>query len=86
MDECIEKRFGKEALDKLRKKTIDLVLLEDIKKFNNPENKQIGHYTGRCMYCHSDDLWSDAVAYGCNLCDSMYFTSNLPPKIVKNND
>ena len=79
--ENIEKLFDNETLDKLRKKTVDDPILENIRKFNNPENKIVGHYTGRCMYCHSNDIWDDATAYVCNLCDTIYYTSNLPPKI-----
>ena len=41
---------------------------------NNPENEPVGHYTGRCMNCHSRNLWDDATAYGCNDCGALFIT------------
>lgn len=38
---------------------------------NNPENKPVGHFTGRCAHCGSSDLWDDNLAYGCNSCGAM---------------
>lgn len=35
---------------------------------NNPNNEPVGHYTGRCSCCGSDDLWEDNLHYGCNNC------------------
>jgi len=40
----------------------------------NPKNEPVGHYTGRCMKCESNDLWDDVTAYGCNTCGAVYHT------------
>jgi hypothetical protein len=86
MIQSIDEKFGKGTLEKLRTKKLDIKILEEIKKINNPDNEQVGHYTGRCLYCHSNDLWSDMTAYGCTLCDSLYCVGDLPPRIVINQD
>lgn len=39
---------------------------------NNPQNKPVGHFTGRCKNCGSNDLWDDNMAYGCNDCHAIY--------------
>lgn len=39
---------------------------------NNPRNEPVGHFTGRCKRCHSNDLWDDNLAYGCNRCGAIY--------------
>lgn len=84
MEESIDKRFGEGTTGKLKAHKLDDKTLEEIRLLNNPENAPTGHYTGRCMYCHSNDLWDDATAYGCNFCDAIYMTGSLPPKIVMN--
>lgn len=38
------------------------------KQKNNPNNEPMGHFTGRCWKCGSNDLWDDNLAYGCNNC------------------
>jgi|SRR3989338_2361617 len=86
MVENIDKKFGEGTLERLIDKKLDIKILGKIKKSNNPNNEQVGHYTGRYLYCHSNDLWGDATAYGCNLCNSIYFVGNLPPKIIMNQD
>jgi hypothetical protein len=48
--------------------------LERTRQKNNPENDPVGHYTGRCMNCHSRNLWDDATAYGCNDCGAIFIT------------
>lgn len=45
--------------------------LSKLRQRNNPENKPVGHYTGRCAHCGSSDLWDDNLAYGCNSCGAM---------------
>lgn len=50
--------------------------LAEARKINNPKNEPTGHWTGRCKYCGSKDLWDDATAYGCNYCDSLFITGN----------
>ena len=42
------------------------------RKNNNPHNEPVGHYTGRCKRCGSDDLWDDNLAYGCNTCHAFW--------------
>lgn len=46
----------------------DPILLRQLREHNNPHNKPVGHWTGRCAHCGSDDLWDDNLAYGCNSC------------------
>lgn len=58
--------------------------LARLKAVNNPDNLPIGHYTGRCMSCASDNLWTDYTAYGCNCCGATYFTGDMPPRMVEN--
>ena len=38
---------------------------------NNPQNEPIGHFTGRCSICGSNNLWNDNLHYGCNLCGAL---------------
>lgn len=35
---------------------------------NNPNAEPMGHFTGRCKRCGSNDLWDDNAHYGCNTC------------------
>lgn len=49
---------------------------------NNPNREPVGHYTGRCIVCHSRDLWDDMATYGCNACGAMFSVGHLPPLIV----
>lgn len=42
---------------------------------NNPMAKPMGHFTGRCSKCGSNDLWDDNLAYGCNSCGA-FLSSN----------
>ena len=39
---------------------------------NNPNNEPVGHFTGRCKECGSNDLWDDNLSYGCNKCGAMW--------------
>jgi hypothetical protein len=48
--------------------------LDYICQKNNPNNEPVGHYTGRCMKCHSQNLWCDTTAYGCNDCGAIFGT------------
>lgn len=64
-------------------KFTDLELVE-LREKHNPEGLPVGHFTGRCGNCHSDDLWDDATFYGCNCCGSMFSTENVPPRVVNN--
>lgn len=41
---------------------------------NNPQNKPVGDFTGRCHQCGSTNLWDDMTAYGCNGCGMIRFT------------
>ena len=45
--------------------------LQDLRKVNNPRSEPVGHFTGRCSFCGSNDLWDDNLAYGCNCCGAM---------------
>lgn len=45
--------------------------LEALRRQNNPQNKPVGHHTGRCAHCGSSNLWDDSLAYGCNPCGAM---------------
>ncbi|TXH43512.1 MAG: hypothetical protein E6Q97_33950 [Desulfurellales bacterium] len=45
--------------------------LERLRRKNNPHNKPVGDYTGRCRYCGSCDLWEDNLHYGCNVCQAL---------------
>lgn len=65
------------------KKFTEEELVEEQKR-NNPENKPVGHFTGRCMICHSTNLWDDAAAYGCDNCGAIFMTGNIMPKIIGN--
>jgi hypothetical protein len=38
---------------------------------NNPNAEPMGHFTGRCGKCGSNDLWDDNLHYGCNSCGAM---------------
>lgn len=42
-----------------------------LRKMNNPEQKPVGDYTGRCARCGSSNLWDDNLAYGCNSCGAI---------------
>ncbi|MBY0498287.1 MAG: hypothetical protein K2P74_01560 [Nitrosomonas sp.] len=42
--------------------------LTALRKNNNPKDEPVGHFTGRCAHCGSNDLWDDNLAYGCNSC------------------
>ncbi|SNX59762.1 hypothetical protein SAMN06296273_1196 [Nitrosomonas ureae] len=42
--------------------------LNALRKKNNPQDEPVGHFTGRCAHCGSNDLWDDNLAYGCNSC------------------
>ncbi len=42
--------------------------LVSMRKQNNPQGLPVGHHTGRCAYCGSNNLWDDNLAYGCNSC------------------
>ena len=53
---------------KLPEKQTDL---EDLRRRNNPDNKPVGPFTGRCEHCESADLWDDNWSYGCNSCGAM---------------
>lgn len=52
----------------LEKSEDDLV---EMRMKNNPQGLPVGHHTGRCAYCGSDDLWGDNLAYGCNSCHAI---------------
>lgn len=47
------------------------VELAALRAKNNPNNKPVGPYTGRCAHCGSKDLWDDNLAYGCNGCGAL---------------
>lgn len=64
----LDKEFGPEKLIEDPKR------LAVLRARNNPGNKPVGHFTGRCSNCHSRDLWDDATAYGCRCCGAIYFT------------
>ena len=38
---------------------------------NNQNNEPVGHFTGRCAHCGSNNLWDDNLAYGCNDCKAL---------------
>ena len=42
--------------------------LAELRKKNNPNDEDVGPFTGRCSHCGSNDLWVDNLAYGCNSC------------------
>jgi len=71
-ESSIDKIFGEGTAAKLKDGTLDDKTKDRIRRFHNSENKPAGHYTGRCMECHSKDLWDDASAYGCNSCGAIY--------------
>jgi hypothetical protein len=41
-----------------------------LQRKNNPKAEPVGHFTGRCKNCGSNDLWDDNLHYGCNSCGS----------------
>jgi len=84
MGETLDSIFGDGTSKRLHAGQLDKITLEAIRKYTNPDNKPSGHFTGRCMACHSNYLWDDAAAYGCNFCDGFYTTAHLDPKIVPN--
>ena len=45
--------------------------LAHLRRRNNPGSEPVGHFTGRCAHCGSNDLWDDNLAYGCNACGAM---------------
>jgi hypothetical protein len=45
--------------------------LQHLRHRNNPNNEPVGHFTGRCAHCGSNDLWDDNLAYGCRSCGAM---------------
>lgn len=45
--------------------------LQRLRQKNNPNNEPVGHFTGRCAHCGSNDLWDDNLAYGCNSCGAL---------------
>lgn len=45
--------------------------LAQMRRQNNPQGLPVGHHTGRCAYCGSNDLWDDNLAYGCNSCKAL---------------
>ena len=57
---------------------------EDAMKRNNLKGEPVGHFTGRCARCGSKDLWDDATAYGCNVCDAIFMTGDMQPLVVPN--
>lgn len=61
---------------KLNQKVEKEMSLDEIRKINNPKNEPTGNHTGRCRVCHSDDLWDDNLAYGCNCCGA-FLSSNF---------
>lgn len=58
--------------------------LQQLRKQNNPNMEPVGHFTGRCGYCGSKDLWDDATAYGCRSCGSIFMTGHMLPKVIDN--
>lgn len=52
--------------------------LERLKGINNPNNEPTGHYSGRCSFCGSKDLWDDFLAYGCNTCGRILNGQDIP--------
>ena len=54
------------------KSTEELKLMRGM---NNPRKEPTGHYTGRCRYCSSGNLWDDNLTYDCNDCGAIYFFS-----------
>lgn len=56
--------------------------LAQLRAVNNPDGLPVGHFTGRCMHCHSDDLWDDNSAYGCNCCGALW--SGVEPRLTPN--
>jgi hypothetical protein len=63
-------------LNPLSGKVDDAQLIE-MRKRNNPRNEPIGHYTGRCMRCGSNDLWDDAIHVKLFIIQSNLFNCNL---------
>jgi hypothetical protein len=45
--------------------------LDRKRRKNNPQNEAVGHFTGRCAHCGSNDLWDDNLAYGCRSCGAI---------------
>jgi len=53
----------------------------------NPERQPVGHFTGRCQRCQSNDLWDDNLSYGCNNCGAFYGQdSNPAPRLIYTGD
>lgn len=44
-------------------------------RIDETHNGKQGHYTGRCGYCGSSNLWDDNHAYGCNDCGRFWIGS-----------
>jgi hypothetical protein len=65
-------RFDSNMVKKLRGRDLEAKELDNIRKITNPTDEKTGAWTGRCDYCHSNDLWDDVSAYGCNTCSSVY--------------
>ena len=80
----LDEMFGPGTIDKLKKRQVDELTIAQIRLAQNPEKREVGHYTGRCLYCHSNNLWDDASWYGCNTCDAMYGVGDMLPKIAMN--
>ena len=38
---------------------------------NNPRADPMGHFTGRCSKCGSNNLWDDDMHYGCKSCGAV---------------
>lgn len=49
--------------------------LAALRKMNNPNDRPVGAYTGRCPHCGLKDLWDDNLAYGCNGCGALLGTN-----------
>ena len=42
-----------------------------LRRRNNPDDKPVGPFTGRCAHCGSKNLWDDNLAYGCRDCGAL---------------
>ena len=67
----LDEIFGDGTAKRLKSRNVDEKVLGKIRLHYNPGKEPVGDYTGRCDYCHSDDLWDDATMYGCNDCGKM---------------
>lgn len=83
METNLEKIIEQAKID-FKKDKVSPETLDVVRKYNNPDEAKVGHYTGRCMRCHSGDLWDDATAYGCEFCGAIYFTGDMLPKVAPN--